>query len=197
MVKPSCPSHQDRCLSSATLIFLWAFNPLDSQASFRGVSLRQNIGASEGQITYHNPGIRMQEALTPFRFSRQRSKPTILALYSSTLYDYVASVQYVDLTDRVAKDVISILGGDRTSAIQAAMDNWGNIRIPSLKYHPGYRLNDPHKWIKTPWDEKMINFSSLVGDRIDGVDRANTGNTTFQSSSSCQNFEVSAMIHYT
>jgi hypothetical protein len=181
-------------ISSAALILLWAFNPLGSQASFRGVQLRQEIGTSEGHITYYNPSIQVQEALTPFTHLRHRSKPTILALYSSTLYDYIASLQYVDLTDRRAKDVIDMLGGERTSAIQAAMDNWGNVRIPSLEYHPAYNLDDPYNWLETTWNEKMINFSSLVGDRVDGVDRAFTGNTTFQSSSSYQNFEVSALF---
>jgi hypothetical protein len=86
---------------------------------------------------------------------------------------------------------MSKLGGDSSAGIQAASDNWGNVRIPSLTYSDGYNPNDPHKWLQTPWDKTVLNYSSLLGDRVDGVDRAFTGNTSFTIMSSFQQFNVS------
>jgi hypothetical protein len=84
-----------------------------------------------------------------------------------------------------------VLGGERLAAVQAAMDNWSNVRIPSLEYHSDYSANDPQQWLATPWSQKVMNYSSLVGDRVDGVDRSTTGNTSFTTSSSDQKYNVS------
>lgn len=86
------------------------------------------------------------------------------------------------------------MGGEKSVAVQAATDNWGNVRIPNLKYLSNYHPDDPHAWIDTPWDTQVLNYSSLVGDRIDGVDRAFTGNTTFTILSSYQDFNVSILL---
>lgn len=89
-----------------------------------------------------------------------------------------------------------MLGGERSAAIQAATDNWGNVRIPTLEHLPGYNEKNPHGWVESPWDQKILNYSSLLGDRIEGVDRAVIGNTTFTVQSSYQSFSVSNKIQY-
>jgi hypothetical protein len=181
-------------VSSLALILLWAFNPLGSQASFRGVYLRSNTGTSQGDITYYNANLSVQLYLTPFGSASSRSKPAIRALYSSTLYDYVSSIQYVDPNNDTAKGVVTMLGGESSAGIQAATDTWGNVRIPNLEYLSDYDPSKPQQWLETPWDQKVLNYSSLLGDRIVGVDRNFVGNSTFTISSSYQHYNVSMML---
>jgi len=181
-------------ISSVALIVLWAFNPLGSQASFRGAYLRPATGTSQGHITYYNAHLSIQLSLSQRAMSSESSKPAIRALYSSTLFDHMSSIQYVDPTNNVTKGVVTMLGGQGSAAVQAAMDPWSNVRIPSLEYHPEYKSVDPHRWLETPWSQRVLNYSSLVGDRVDGVNRSFTGNTTFTSSSSYQSYQVDARV---
>jgi hypothetical protein len=83
-----------------------------------------------------------------------------------------------------------MMGGEKTVAVQAAMDTWGNVRIPALQYLSDYNPDHPHRWIETPWNEMILNYSSLLGDRVDGVDRKSIGNTTFTVVSSSQHHSV-------
>lgn len=178
-------------LSSIILILLWAFNPLGSQASFRGIYLKPASGVSGGHIRYYNASVFEQWGLSTFAVGGTKSRPTIRGLYSSTLYDYVSSTQYVDPANSTTKDIVSILGGESSAAIQAATDNWGNVRIPTLEHLTGYNDKSPHSWVETSWDKKILNYSSLLGDRIEGIDRAIIGNTSFLIESSYQSFNVS------
>ncbi|KAF2819257.1 hypothetical protein CC86DRAFT_388070 [Ophiobolus disseminans] len=178
-------------VSSAALILLWAFNPLGSQASFRGAFLRPEIGTTLGSITYNNADLVTQVALSSYggTWKDPRATPAIRALYSSALYDYVSTTQHVDPTSEATQSMYTVLGGEGTTAVQAAMDIWSNVRIPNLEYHSNYSSVDPHRWLETPWNQRVMNYSSLVGDRMDGVSRSLTGNTTFVSSSSYQSYK--------
>jgi hypothetical protein len=173
-------------ISSIALLMLWAFNPLGSQASFRGVTLQSNIGTSQGNITFFSTNVTNQ--IYPFV---DLGSSMTRSLYSSMLFDYTASTQYVDPNDTVRDDTVTILGGESSTAIQAATDIRGNVRIPSLEYLPNYDRNSPHRWLETPWDHRILNYSSLFGERIGGVDRSFTGNTSFTISSSYQHHDVS------
>lgn len=183
--------------SSAVLILLWAFNPLGSQASLRSVYLKPRTSSSQGYIEFSNANVSAQMELSSFSTAVPiKDTPSIVtALYSSSLHSLTSSLQYVDLTNRTAVALISALGGESTAGIEAAADNWGNVRIPNLKYLPDYSLEEPHKWLNTPWDEKILNYSSLVGDWVGGVDRSFTGNTTFTIMSSYQDFSVSEPLN--
>lgn len=114
--------------------------------------------------------------------------------FSTTLYDYAARTQYVDITHGEAKRVVTMMGGETTVATQAAMDTWGNVRIPALEYLNGYDPEHPTRWVKTPWDQKILNYSSLLGDRVHGVDRSVVGNTTFRIESSYQHYSVGPLV---
>lgn len=177
--------------ASLVLILLWAFNPLGSQASFRGIYLTDVVGNGTGKITYYNPSLSLQMNNTMWSYGRSRTRPTIRALYSALLYDVVPTIQYVDPNDATYKDTIMKLGGPQPAGVQAAMDPWGNLRIPHLEYSADYDPSDPHRWISVPWQDDVQNFSSLIGARFDGVDRVFTGNTTFNISSSYQTLDVS------
>ncbi|KAF2122095.1 hypothetical protein BDV96DRAFT_640160 [Lophiotrema nucula] len=182
-------------MSSVVLILLWAFNPLGSQASFRGIYLQPKSGSSQGHITFYNANLSTQLFLTTFSAGSTRMKPTIRALYSSTLYDFASSTQYVNPTNSTAKDIVSVLGGESSAGIQVASDNWGNVRIPNLRYLSNYDSKDPHKWVTTPWDKTVLNYSSLLGDRVEGVSRTFVGNTTFTIMSSYQQFSCSPWFY--
>lgn len=176
--------------SSFVLIVLWAFNPLGSQASFRGIYLTDTTGHGTGQISYYNPNISMQVALSTFEGGSTRSRPMIRALYSAALYDVMSNTQYVDNNNASFKESIMTIGGSQAAGRQAATDSWGNLRIPNMEYLVEYDSSRPHDWIQVPWKDHLQNYSSLVGDRIDGLDRSFTGNTTFNMTSSYQNFNV-------
>ena len=119
--------------------------------------------------------------------------PIVYSLYSSTLYDPISSTQYVDPANSTVEALVSRQGGNALAGIQAATDTWGNVRIPSLIYHADYDRNNPHKWIETPWDQRILNYSCLIGDRLDGLDRTITGNTSFTITSSLQQLNVSTL----
>jgi hypothetical protein len=173
-------------MSSLVLIALWAFNPLGSQASFRGAFLRPGVGTSQGHISYYNANLTTQQFLYKYA---TRTKAN--AFYASSLYDYVASTQYVNPSSNLTQGVIAVLGGEKSAGVQAATETWGNFRIPSLEYHSDFNANNSHSWLSTPWNDEIMNYSSLVGDHVDGIDRNFLGNTSFQTSSSYQSLTVS------
>ncbi|ORX97053.1 hypothetical protein BCR34DRAFT_173298 [Clohesyomyces aquaticus] len=180
--------------SSAALILLWAFDPLGSQASFRAAYLQSRTGTIQGSITAYNPNLTTQLAVSTYQSASTRSKPVIRALYSASLYDYAASTQYVDPTNNITQGIITTLGGPQSAAIEAATDTWGNVRVPNLEYLSNYNESQPHQWLKTPWDQQVLNYSSLLGERVNGIDRNFTGNTTFMISSSYQRFMHSMVL---
>ena len=179
-------------ISSLALILLWAFNPLGSQASIRGVYLRSGIDEEQGRITYYSPNVSTQVYLTPFDGWIGLSRPTIRAVYSSAIFDPISSTQYVDPSREGTRDIINMLGGDNAAAISAAMDTWNNVRIPSLESLTDYSAINPHRWLDTAWHEKVMNYSGLIGDRVEGLNRSLVGNISFAIQSSYQNYNVSA-----
>lgn len=178
-------------LSSTVLVFLWAFNPLGSQASFRGIHLTDSVGYSTGTVTYYNHNLTDQLGMTIFSTSTNRARPAVRALYSAALYDIVSSTQNVNKSSSAYKELSTRLGGPQSAAVQAAMDSWGNVRIPNINYLPEYDKDDPYKWISIPWMEAGQDYTSLIGDRVEGVARNFTGNSTFNITSSFQSFRVS------
>lgn len=168
--------------SSIALLLLWSFNPLGSQATFRGINLQPGFDTFQGNITYYKPEVWSHIG---------QLVGAAPGLYSAALYDYVASTQYVDPNDGNRAEVISILGGESSAGIHAAMDNWGNIRIPEIEHMSTYNPQDPHRWLGVPWDQRLLNYSSLLGDRVDGVNRNLIGNTTFMISSEYESLDVS------
>jgi len=180
-------------ISSVVLIFLWAFNPLGSQASLRSVYLHPRTSSSQGLIEFYNNTLINQVFFSAFNKPNPSGHmPSIVpALYSSTMQDLVSRLQYVDLTNQTAAALVANLGGDSSAGVQAATDTWGNVRIPNLKYLPEYDPNRPHEWLNSSWEKKILNFSSLLGDRIEGINRSFTVNTTFTVASSYQDFSVS------
>jgi hypothetical protein len=177
-------------LSSVVLLLLWAFNPLGSQSSFRGIYLTDSGGAGTGSITYYNYNISNQLGITSIYGGSSRFRPKLHALYSAAVYDVTSTTQYVDKTNSTYQDIAWSLGGERSAGVQAAADAWGNIRMPNLQALPGYDPENPHRWVNVPWRDAIQNYSGLVGDRIEGVNRKFTGNTTFNTTSSYQRFLV-------
>jgi hypothetical protein len=177
-------------LSSVVLILLWAFNPLGSQSSFRGVYLKEMEGSGTGLMSYYNYNSSTQRDMSMFRAGSTRARPKIRALYSAAVYDAVSSLQYVDTTNATYQNTIMMLGGEKYAATQAGTDAWGNIRIPNLQALSDYNSEAPHQWVDVPWTETIQNYSSLAGDRIEGLKQNFTGNTTFTITSSYQGFDV-------
>ncbi|KAH7086110.1 hypothetical protein BKA63DRAFT_560721 [Paraphoma chrysanthemicola] len=183
-------------ISSVALILLWAFNPLGSQASFRVAYLQAGTGMAEGQITTFSANVTVQILLSGFEDPvRTITIPIIRSFYTASLYDYASNTQYVDPTNSTTQRIVTLLGGPSSAAIQTASDLWGNVRIPSLEYHLEYDDAEPTRWLVTPWDKQIQNYSSLVGERISGVNPGFIGNTTFTVSSSYQRFKCSPWLY--
>jgi hypothetical protein len=166
-------------MAGSIMILIWAFNPLCSQASFRGAYLRPRTGTSFSQFTYYNATLDMQLALSAFSSGSTRSLPKIRASYSTAVYDYVSSTQYVDLMNERTMAVLATLVEGSSAGIQAATDTWGNVRLPGLEDLSGYDASDPQQRLDIPWDKKVLNCTSLLGDRFDGIHRSLIGNTSF------------------
>ncbi|KAF2728952.1 hypothetical protein EJ04DRAFT_569078 [Polyplosphaeria fusca] len=169
-------------ISSVALILLWAFNPLGSQASLRGAYLQSKTGFSQGLIQFFENNLSKQILVSAFSDLNNNPgnvPPIVPSLYTSALHDLISGLQYVDLTVSAAAQRVANLGGESSAGIQAATDSWGNIRIPNLKYLTNYDPSHPNDWLNTTWDKKILNYSSLIGDRIEGVNHGFTGNTTF------------------
>lgn len=180
--------------STLILVILWAFNPLGSQASFRGVYLTNNVGHGLDRISYYNNTLNTQMDLSVFVGGSTRTTPMIRALYSAALYDTLSTLQYVDHDNARYKSKIATLGGPQAAGVQAATDSWGNLRVPSIEYLSSYNPASPNEWLEVPWQNELQNYSSLVGDRFDGLDRSFTGNTTFNMSSTYQSLNVSSRL---
>jgi hypothetical protein len=172
-------------ISSIILVLLWVFNPLGSQASFRGAYLRERNDTKVASITYMNPDFMggLQSA-SMFNPGINSYGPLVRALYTTVLYDTASRTQYLDErylgphpADSSYRDIIASLGGQKTAAVQAATDPWGHARIPHLEYLNTYNPNDAHQWLNTPWTNEIQGWSSLIGDIVQGVSPTFTGNT--------------------
>jgi hypothetical protein len=92
-------------------------------------------------MTNYSPRLSVQLALSHFV---GESTPAIRAFYSTALNDYVARTQYVAPSNNVTRGVVTMMGGEKTVAPQAAMDTWGDIRILALQYLPAYNQDTSH-----------------------------------------------------
>lgn len=177
--------------SSVVLIGLWAFNPLGSQASFRGIYLTDSLSHGVGQISHFDYNLTTQKSLASiFEVGYTDTGPTFRALYSAAVYGATSNVQYVGKGNATFEKAIIALGGSEAAGVQAATDSWGNIRVPNVEYLADFDPVHPTEWISTPWRKQLQNYSSLVGDRFDGLDRSFVGNTTFNLTSSYQSLNV-------
>jgi hypothetical protein len=152
--------------------------------------LRDQEGFGTGNIAYYNYNLSNQLGMTSIVMGSTRARPKLRALYAAALYDITSATQYVDKTNTTYEDIALMLGGESSAGIQAATDAWGNIRMPNLQALPEYDSEDPHRWVDVPWQDAVQNYSSLVGDRVEGINRNFTGNTTFNTTSSYQRFSV-------
>ena len=117
--------------------------------------------------------------MTYFQAGSNRAKPKMRALYTAALYDMLATTQYVDKTSATYGNNVMTFGGESLAGIEAATDVWGNIRIPDLQTLPQYDDGNPHQWLHVPWQESVQNYSGLVGERIEGIQRSVVGDTRF------------------
>jgi hypothetical protein len=122
--------------------------------------------------------------------SSMRFRPKLRSLYSAALYDITSATQYVDKANQTYQEIALMLGGEGSAGVQAAVDPWGNVRMPNLQALSNYDPEVPHRWVDVPWQDATQNYSSLVGDRVEGINWNFTGNTTFNTTSNYQRFSV-------
>jgi hypothetical protein len=111
--------------SSLLLILLWVFNPLGSQASFRGVYLKPTVNTGNGTITYMDPDLigGLQSSYDSVFFTDRVAYYSLAqALYTTVCYDTITATQYVDQSSPALQDVVPSLGGSESVGVRVAMD---------------------------------------------------------------------------
>ncbi|KAI8270934.1 hypothetical protein K4K58_006729 [Colletotrichum sp. SAR11_239] len=168
-------------LWTVSLVLIWAFNPLGSQASFRSLHLHPQSAAATATLGYRNYSVETLGVGALMGASGWSwISPASKIAYSSVLASTTAQTQYCNGTCGANfTDLIARMGGTRAAAEQVAMDPWGNPRIPSLKHAPGYDAARPEEWLAVPWRESVQEYSSLIGNRYHGLRPEFVGNVTF------------------
>ncbi|KAF0324967.1 hypothetical protein GQ607_007860 [Colletotrichum asianum] len=151
------------------LLFVWAFNPLGSQSSFRSLYLQNQVMNLDGRVSYKDYTLKTIE----------HGALDVDAVYSSVLTSLTSGTQYCDSTCADYDNLINRWGGVQAAAAQMAIDPWGSPRVPSLKHVAGYNASDPEKWLAVPWTNSVQNYSSFIGSRIHGINSELTGNVSF------------------
>ncbi|EQB45532.1 hypothetical protein CGLO_15583 [Colletotrichum gloeosporioides Cg-14] len=168
-------------LWTVSLVLVWAFNPLGSQASFRSLYLQPQSATATATLGYRNYSVETLGVGALMGASGWSwISPASKIAYSSVLASTTSQTQYCNGTcGSNFTDVIARMGGTRAAAEQVAMDPWGNPRIPSLKHAPGYDAARPEEWLTVPWRESVQEYSSLIGNRYHGLRPEFVGNVTF------------------
>jgi hypothetical protein len=143
--------------ASVAFVLLWAFNPLGSQAAFRLAYLQPSVGFKHGIITTVDPNIDKlpRNIMFDTMLGTNRAQPTVQALYASAIYDVISRIQNVDNTTSDYSSLISTLGGQESASVQAAVDIWGNSRIPNMEYLADYQPEHPEEWLDVPWKDSL------------------------------------------
>ncbi|KAJ0345992.1 hypothetical protein KNSL1_007902 [Colletotrichum chrysophilum] len=168
-------------LWTVSLVLIWAFNPLGSQASFRSLHLQPQSATATATLGYRNYSVETLGVGALMGASGWSwISPASKIAYSSVLASTTSQTQYCNGTCGANfTDLIARMGGTRAAAEHVAMDPWGNPRIPSLKHAPGYDAARPEEWLAVPWRESVQEYSSLIGNRYHGLRPEFVGNVTF------------------
>ncbi|KAL3301200.1 hypothetical protein RB213_011657 [Colletotrichum asianum] len=162
------------------LLFVWAFNPLGSQSSFRSLYLQNQVMNLDGRVSYKDYTLKtIEHGALDGDVQWLYYKPEVDAVYSSVLTSLTSGTQYCDSTCADYDNLINRWGGVQAAAAQMAIDPWGSPRVPSLKHVAGYNASDPEKWLAVPWTNSVQNYSSFIGSRIHGINSELTGNVSF------------------
>ncbi|KAF4905625.1 hypothetical protein CGCF415_v008222 [Colletotrichum fructicola] len=167
-------------IRTACLLFVWAFNPLGSQSSFRILYLQNQVTNLEEYVSYKNYTLKtIEHSPLDDESTWLYYGPKVEALYSSVLTSVTSGTQHCDSTCAGYDNLIKRLGGTQAAAVQMTIDPWGNPRVPSLKHVAGYNASNPEKWLAVPWNQSVQNYSSLIGNHPYGIGSDLVGNVSF------------------
>ena len=178
------------------LLGLWTFNPLGSQASFRVITLESELSIGTTNVSYFNSTLPFEIENSAFGGASSISSyaPMLRSLYGSALFNAESGAQYANLSSPVYDSLLARLGGREAAGELSTMDPWGNVRIPSLKYLPGYDPNRPEAWLNVPWKDGPVNYSSLIGVPFRGIRSSFAGNASFNIGASYHTFDVGFLV---
>ncbi|KAF5490115.1 hypothetical protein CGCS363_v012046 [Colletotrichum siamense] len=162
------------------LFFVWAFNPLGSQSSFRSLYLQNQVMNLDERLSYKNYALKtIESSALNGSYNWLINRSAVNAAYSSVLTSATSGTQYCNSTCIGYDNLIARLGGIQAAAAQMAIDPWGSPRVPSLKHVAGFDASNPEKWLDVPWNQSVQNYCSLIGNRVHGIKTELIGNVSF------------------
>ncbi|GKT41708.1 uncharacterized protein ColSpa_01889 [Colletotrichum spaethianum] len=156
------------------LVLIWIFSPLGGQSVLRMLETRSRTVTQPADVVYFDTNAQSQFA------SWSDASPTSSAYNNNRMS--IVNAMYNAL----------ILSPDAVKS--AAMDVWGNVKVPALSSYGDFSNSD---WQSIPMNDTEREFSSLVGVPVTNIAE---GNTTFSLESSyihleCENISVSSFSY--
>jgi hypothetical protein len=150
-------------LYTLALLVIWAFNPLGSQASFRGVYLKDTFAMGTRLHSFQNSSMiyEAQQSALATGSGWQSSLPMVRSLYGASLFAPDAGTQYANGTSDGFQGLLLRLGGAHTVMQQMTTDVWGNVRIPDVQTLPSYTAGKKNDWVSVPNNVSVVNYTSM------------------------------------
>jgi hypothetical protein len=174
-------------LYTLCLILLWGLNPLGSQASFRGVYLKERFSDGFRNLTIADSSMLSRGSDLQLGLD---SNAAANLVYTTAFAAIESSTQYVNRNSDAFQILIARLGGMKSVSQSTSMDPWGNVKMPNLKLLTGYDAKSPERWVDVPGGE-LTNYVSLIGVPVSGIPISSTENLTFTLSAPVDNLAVS------
>ncbi|KAJ2903862.1 hypothetical protein MKZ38_009245 [Zalerion maritima] len=199
-------------ISTFTLLVVWVFSPLGSQAFLRGISLHKEYETGTAPLTFLNYTLAELIDLAPALVGSSgfaSDGPAWSLLYGSMAtsgdiglevtnisdtamtYGSAADLYPENVTDWHAdfETVVRRVGGVANAALSSAQDTWANVKIPNLRRLEGYDGGEADKWVHVPWRDRPVDHASLVGFPVRGIEKEFSGNLTFQTTYTYYGFD--------
>ncbi|KAF4451148.1 hypothetical protein F53441_5847 [Fusarium austroafricanum] len=181
------------------LIALWTFSLLGGQAVLRTIRIAPHTSVQDYDILYSpaaDIGLPFNYGLWESASGRAYQLSKIFPMFGAALSAPNALAQASNGSSPNFNKVIEQLGGAGIASADARADLWGNVRVPEITSLPGYKSDDPHKWVEVPSDE-LVTYESLIGIPIRGTPSRVAGNLTFQLSAAYVALECSPWFNTT
>ncbi|RMJ07885.1 hypothetical protein CDV36_012502 [Fusarium kuroshium] len=181
------------------LLILWSISPLGGQAVLRTIYTAPHAEGQDYDLMYSpaaTVGLPFNYGLWESASYRATTLGTIVPMFGAALSAPSALGQAANGSSPNFDAVIERLGGAVVASAGARADLWGNVRVPEITSLPGYRSNDPHRWIDVPTDQ-LVNYESLVGIPLRGMPAESPGNLTLELSAAYLALECSPWFNTT
>ncbi|KAM0421035.1 hypothetical protein ACHAPT_011106 [Fusarium lateritium] len=174
------------------LAILWSISPLGGQAVLRTIYTTSHANARDYELMYSPAatiGPPLNYGLWESASYRNTQLGEIAPMFGAALSSPNALGQAANGSSPNFDAMIERIGGSAVASAAARVDLWGNVRVPEIASLPGYRSNDPHRWLDVPSDQ-LVTYDSLVGIPIRGMPSQTPGKVTLDLSAAYLALEV-------